>query len=440
MIWQFILDLLNIATEVWLGYWIFDVPSCRRFHSRQARILEYVMFLGLPGGFGLANRLTGIRFSGITGVILGTLFFITAVIFTKYSLLRSLAWSFFYYETLSVLELPGIILDGWLRQIPYIESIFSDHIYSYIYFTILSFLLIGLALGFGHKIKSLQKYIFTGKINLLWIALTLTEYFFNDFFLWVGLHEIGSEFFLFGILYALSIMLLIAMIFILQSYRLMEKRIYADKLHDMEIDMAYERVKKEYERKSQALHDFKHQLAALAAYLKDGAYENAKTYLQAMTKELDMSPSAKTLRTGSPLADTILDSKLKTARAYGIQTRTDIQSISSPLSERDMSILLGNLLDNAIEAAALGPEGSKKIFMRIAGKGSIMSIYIKNTIVQKPIEKNGQLISSKTDGYNHGWGMKSILSIVEQNHGCMKYKYDDKTFSISVEFGIREGR
>ena len=44
-------------------------------------------------------------------------------------------------------------------------------------------------------------------------------------------------------------MLLIAMIFILQSYRLMAEKIYADKLHDMEIDMAYERVKKEYERK-----------------------------------------------------------------------------------------------------------------------------------------------------------------------------------------------
>lgn len=86
MIWQFILDLLNIATEVWLGYWIFDVPSCRRFHSRQARILEYVMFLGLPGGFGLANRLTGIRFSLSTGVILGTLFFIVAVSFRGLSL------------------------------------------------------------------------------------------------------------------------------------------------------------------------------------------------------------------------------------------------------------------------------------------------------------------------------------------------------------------
>ena len=440
MIWQFILDLLNIATEVWLGYWIFDVPSCRRFHSRQARILEYVMFLGLPGGFGLANRLTGIRFSGITGVILGTLFFIAAVIFTKYGLLRSLAWSFFYYETLSVLELPGLILDGWLRQIPYIESIFSDHIYSYIYFTVLTFLLIGLAVGFGHSIKTLQKYIFTGKINLLWIALALVEYCFNGYFLWLGLYKTGSEFFLFGILYALSIMLLIAMIFILQSYRLMEKRIYSDKLHDMEIDMAYERVKKEYERKSQALHDFKHQLAALAAYLKDGAYESAKTYLQAMTKELDMSPSTKTLRTGSPLADMILDSKLKTASAYGIQARTDIQSISSPLSERDMSILLGNLLDNAIEAAVLSPEGEKMIRIQIIGKGAIMIIHIENSIGQMPVEKNGQLVSSKADGSDHGWGMKSIRSIVEQNHGRMKYMYDDKTFSISIEFGITEKR
>ena len=208
----------------------------------------------------------------------------------------------------------------------------------------------------------------------------------------------------------------------------------------MEIDMAYERAKKEYERKSKALHDFKHQLAALAAYLKDGAYENAKAYLQAMTKELDMSPSAKTLRTGSPLADMILDSKLKTAKAYGIQTRTDIQNISNPLSERDMSILLGNLLDNAIEAAVLSPEGEKMIHIQIIGKGAIMIIHIENSIGQMPVEKNGQLVSSKADSSEHGWGMKSIRSIVEQNHGRMKYVYDDKTFSISIEFGITEKR
>lgn len=301
-------------------------------------------------------------------------------------------------------------------------------------------MLIGLALSFSHSIKTLQKYIFTGKINLLWIALALVEYCFNGYFLWLGLYKTGSEFFLFGILYALSIMLLIAMIFILQSYRLMEKKIYAKKLHDMEIDMAYERVKKEYERKSKVLHDFKHQLAALAAYLKDGAYENAKTYLQAMTKELDMSPSAKTLRTGSPLADMILDSKLKTARAYGIQTRADIQNLSNPLSERDMSILLGNLLDNAIEASVLSPEGEKKLLIQMIGKGAIMIIHIENSIGQMPVEKNGQLVSSKADSAEHGWGMKSIRSIVEQNHGRMKYAYDDKTFSISIEFGITEKR
>ena len=105
-----------------------------------------------------------------------------------------------------------------------------------------------------------------------------------------------------------------------------------------------------------------------------------------------------------------------------------------------MSILLGNLLDNAIEAAVLSPEGEKMIHIQMIGKGAIMIIHIENSIVQMPVEKNGQLVSSKADSAEHGWGMKSIRSIVEQNHGRMKYAYDDKTFSISIEFGITEKR
>ena len=49
------MDLFNIGVEVWVGYWLFDVPEHRRFKQAWVRVLEYTMFMGIIGGLTFIN-------------------------------------------------------------------------------------------------------------------------------------------------------------------------------------------------------------------------------------------------------------------------------------------------------------------------------------------------------------------------------------------------
>ncbi len=72
-------DIFNVAVEVWLAYWLFDVPKHRRFHQPWVRVLEYLGFLGIPGGFIIYDRMLGMRFSNVQIIFLVIFFFLSAL-------------------------------------------------------------------------------------------------------------------------------------------------------------------------------------------------------------------------------------------------------------------------------------------------------------------------------------------------------------------------
>ena len=135
-------DIFNVAVEVWLAYWLFDVPKHRRFHQPWVRVLEYLGFLGIVGWNILQNRFLNMRFSNVQTIFLVIIFVILSVIFTKKCVLCSMAWAGIYFTTICLLELPGIILSGWITGIPFIYCVWQPVIYDYIYLIILSFILL----------------------------------------------------------------------------------------------------------------------------------------------------------------------------------------------------------------------------------------------------------------------------------------------------------
>ena len=115
-------------------------------------------------------------------------------------------------------------------------------------------------------------------------------------------------------------------------------------------------------------HDFHHHLQALKGQLEAGEVERAIAYITELDRSLQSVDTL--LKTGNVTVDAILSAKLAQARADGIAVTVDVNLPDRlTFSDLELSIVIGNLLDNAIEACREA-QGEKfiRLSMRIKGK------------------------------------------------------------------------
>lgn len=105
------------------------------------------------------------------------------------------------------------------------------------------------------------------------------------------------------------------------------------------------------------------------------------------------------------------------------------------MKEHDITALLDNLLENAVEAAIQSDE--KFIDFSIVTRNSnFVIIKISNSCINKPKYKNGVLISSKKSKDMHGIGTRSIRRVVSKYHGNLETNFDSKTNTFTSIIGI----
>lgn len=105
------------------------------------------------------------------------------------------------------------------------------------------------------------------------------------------------------------------------------------------------------------------------------------------------------------------------------------KALTSNLSfvhDSDISAMVGNLLDNAFEAAKQAENGKIEFSLyTIDGKSCVVSVI--NTALTAPKCENETLVSAKPDAQSHGYGIKSIKKTAEKYGGSYSWFYDDKS-------------
>ncbi len=102
--------------------------------------------------------------------------------------------------------------------------------------------------------------------------------------------------------------------------------------------------------------------------------------------------------------------------------RTNIRSV-------DLCAILGNLLDNAIEAARQVPDRSgRTVTLTIRRIHQMLVIKVENTFAAAPIQENGGLKTTKTGGGLHGWGLKSARTAAEKYDGTVQTSVSGEVF------------
>ena len=178
-------------------------------------------------------------------------------------------------------------------------------------------------------------------------------------------------------------------------------------------------------------HDMKNQIV----YLKElfaKSYEEGMSYADNMIDKINSMQ--KLINTDRFAFDAVVNTKFGEAADKGISIVYNITcSLDNSMEDDDMVSLLGNVLDNAIEACEQ-VQGRKEIYLEVKEAGSYLLIVVKNTISQSVMENNPDLNSTKKDKGYHGLGTKSVKKIAEKYNGFVTYedKSDEFVFKIML--------
>lgn len=172
-------------------------------------------------------------------------------------------------------------------------------------------------------------------------------------------------------------------------------------------------------------HDFHHHLQALKGQLEAGEIDRAIAYIDQLDQTLQNVDTL--LKTGNVTVDAILSAKIAGAKAEGISVTVDANiSDNLTLTDLELSIIIGNLLDNAIEACR-SAEGKKFIRISLHMKGKMLYFYMLNSAGAKK-QKLGSLFKT-SKGSAHGFGLHRAETVLNEHGGWVKYNSEDGAFT-----------
>ncbi|MFQ9514241.1 MAG: sensor histidine kinase [Eubacterium sp.] len=160
-----------------------------------------------------------------------------------------------------------------------------------------------------------------------------------------------------------------------------------------------------------SIHDYKNNIIALTQLAKEGKLEEIKEYLIKENQLLNQKMFY--VKTGNSVVDAIINTKQNLAEQKGIVFTVNVSIPEEcKVNDIDMASMLGNLIDNAIEACS--NQNNSYIDVTIKEEKQILLIKISN--IYKGILPE-QMQSTKKDRLFHGIGIKSVKSIVEKYNG-----------------------
>ena len=222
-----------------------------------------------------------------------------------------------------------------------------------------------------------------------------------------------------------------AVILLIVKNRMIKKEKDLWALHDQMTEQNYRLLRQSAELNRHLVHDVKHHLLILREYVKEGDLEGVAAYLDEIEDEYLCVP--RKAWTGNGFLDFILNQKKSKAESKGILF--DIDSEAIPVwgfTDSEISVVFGNLLDNAIEACEKVEDREKYIHVFMKKRGNIAAVKIRNSIAACPVRMNGRFVSDKSNPGMHGYGVKSVKRVISKRGGCFECHADREEFWVNI--------
>jgi sensor histidine kinase regulating citrate/malate metabolism len=210
--------------------------------------------------------------------------------------------------------------------------------------------------------------------------------------------------------------------------KLIDRRIAA--YQESLISVHYAEVENMYRQMRGWRHDYRNHMQVMRSYAEAGDMAAIQRYLGEL--ETDLTAIESPVKTGNRMADAILNSKVSLARSKGIQVFAAASvAVELTTSQLDLCIVIGNLMDNAIEACLPLPEKDRIIRVYMEMKNTQLYMSFTNTAPPGKRRKIGRrFLSGKGEG--HGFGLVRIDEIVERRGGYISRNSEDGAFTTEI--------
>lgn len=173
-------------------------------------------------------------------------------------------------------------------------------------------------------------------------------------------------------------------------------------------------------------HDIKNHLFMLKSLYEKGEIDSYRNYFDILLSKINKKEEV--CKSGNLVVDSIINYKLRNINDINLYIDVCIPK-KLEISDVDMTVVLGNLLDNAIRAVKEADRKKLQITMRY-NKGRLI-LQIENAY-KNIIKSQGKLQTTKKEKQGHGIGLESVREVVERYNGIMQIDYEDNLFVVLV--------
>lgn len=183
-------------------------------------------------------------------------------------------------------------------------------------------------------------------------------------------------------------------------------------------------------------HDFKNHIQVVYALIDMEEYEEAQKYLRRVNSDLENVSRAQ--KTSQPAINALLQAKLMLCQHKGISFELDVTSKleTLPVASWQICRMLGNLIDNAIDAITEHGTSHPRIKVSIfpCDDGNCMRVENNGPPIPAPIKEQIFLPDFSTKGENRGMGLAIVTEILEECGGTISLESDEgaTVFSVTI--------
>ena len=175
-------------------------------------------------------------------------------------------------------------------------------------------------------------------------------------------------------------------------------------------------------------HDYRNHINNMKIQLSEGNYDKLSDYLNELADDLDTVDTV--IKTGNVMADAILNSKLNVAEKMNIKLNVKANVPDKlPMSDVELCSMLGNILDNAVEACGTLPEEERFMRVYIGKLKGQLYLSVQNSAGKVRKSKNTYLSTKEGE---HGYGLFRIDRVAKKYGGYVNRQNEDGVFATEI--------
>ena len=207
-----------------------------------------------------------------------------------------------------------------------------------------------------------------------------------------------------------------------------------EKNHQLQMqNLQYENLQTKITEARRAKHDVRHHISILRKYVSDRNLEGLNSYLNSY--QSDLPDDSLNSYCENAAVNAVLLYFAQQAKECSVTFNAEaVVPANTSIDETDLSVLLGNLIENALDACIADKSANKKIGIKAKYDNYALWLTVDNTFTGKlNLTKSGTYLSTKHSG--SGLGISSVKAIAEKYNGVSKFEADGEMFYASIMLG-----